>query len=347
MCKKLTIEFIRETFEKDGCTLLTTEYLNNKQILSIRLINGDEYDTTWLSWQQGKRPWRASQNLQPTIDEIYKSFSAKGYILLSKEYINSKTKLEFICDRGHKHSMLWSSWKNGHICKYCNYENRRNKPKYKYKSDSDIKVDGIIYKVTNKINGKIYIGQTIQTLHKRKISHFSSANRDKIVNHFHRALNKYGKNNFNWKTLEYCNSKEELDDMEFHYIKQYHSYKNGYNMTIGGEGTLGRVCKESTKRKISEAKVGVKASKKTKKKLSDMRRGVKKSKEHVAKVAAAKSKYWEITYPNGNVKIIKNLSKFCRKNDLSDRGMWMVANNIRTHHKKFKCKKVNNTGVTL
>jgi group I intron endonuclease len=90
----------------------------------------------------------------------------------------------------------------------------------------------IIYMSTNKIDGKCYIGQTKRTLNKRKQEH----KREKDNCHFHNALNKYGWNNFEWKILCECESKEELDEMEFHYIKQYNSYDNGYNMTWGGDG---------------------------------------------------------------------------------------------------------------
>jgi hypothetical protein len=72
-----------------------------------------------------------------------------------------------------------------------------------------------------------------------------------------------------------------------------------------------------------------------------MRRGVKKSPEHVKNVARAKSQYWEIIHPNGNKEVIRNLSAFCRDYNISDRGMWLVANNYRNQHKGFKCKKLS------
>lgn len=204
-------------------------------------------------------------------------------------------------------------------------------------------VTGIIYKATNKINGKVYIGQTVCSFHKRKLKHFSKANEKKPSMHFHRALKKYGKSNFTWEIIENCNSKQELDDMEFHYIKQYDSFKNGYNMTFGGEGTIGRVCKESTKRKISKTKTGVKFDAEMRAKWSRVHKGRKKSKSHVKAVAKSVSRYWEITYPNGDVITIRNLEEFCRNNDLTPSGLAHVAYGRRTHHKGFKCKKIGKT----
>ena len=200
---------------------------------------------------------------------------------------------------------------------------------------------GLIYKVTNNINDKVYIGQTTGTLHKRKSRHESGSRKRKPLIHFHRALKKHSIEAFIWQTLEYCDNKEQLDEMEYHYIMQFNSYKKGYNQTLGGESSYGRVCKNATKEKISRAKTGIPLSKEHKAKLSKMRRGVKKSPEHIKNVARAKSQYWKIIYPNGYKEVIKNLSAFCRDHNISDRGMWLVANKYRTHHKGFKCKSLS------
>ena len=54
-----------------------------------------------------------------TIKFIYSEFKKEGYTLLTKEYINSKQKLEYICPNGHKHSTRWSNWRGGYRCSYC------------------------------------------------------------------------------------------------------------------------------------------------------------------------------------------------------------------------------------
>ena len=109
----------------------------------------------------------------------------------------------------------------------------------------------IIYKATNKIDGKCYIGQTIHSLKRRKTDHLWS----KDNCYFHNAIQKYGWNNFEWKVIEECSSEEELNEMEFHYIKQYNSFRpNGYNLTMGGRGIRGYKHSEKTKRKIKKAR---------------------------------------------------------------------------------------------
>lgn len=94
---------------------------------------------------------------------------------------------------------------------------------------------GYIYKVTNKIDNKVYIGQTCRDPKKRWIEHYSrDINKD---TYFHRALKKYGKDNFLWEVIEQCED-DVLNEREIYWIKYYDSYyKNnkGYNMTYGGE----------------------------------------------------------------------------------------------------------------
>lgn len=95
---------------------------------------------------------------------------------------------------------------------------------------------GYIYKVTNKINGKIYIGQTIQSVKDRWYRHCgkSGISKAELNTHFKRAILKYGKENFTIETIEVCDS-TKLNDREKFYISYYNSYINGYNSTIGGQ----------------------------------------------------------------------------------------------------------------
>lgn len=93
----------------------------------------------------------------------------------------------------------------------------------------------IIYKVTNIINNKVYVGQTIQSLNQRQIAHYKKARLGSQTN-FHRALLKYDKVNFIWEQIAKVNDKNTLNELEQFYISKFDSYKNGYNMTIGGDG---------------------------------------------------------------------------------------------------------------
>ena len=98
-----------------------------------------------------------------------------------------------------------------------------------------------IYKYTNKVNGKIYIGQSIN-LEQRRYAHKSSAYNEKANDYnsqFHQAIRKYGFDNFDYEVIAEISNEEYtktmLDDLEIYFIKYYDSYKNGYNATFGGD----------------------------------------------------------------------------------------------------------------
>lgn len=93
---------------------------------------------------------------------------------------------------------------------------------------------GCIYKITNLVNGKVYIGKTIYDCEKRFKQHLKEAKKQ-THRKLYDAINKYGQENFIVETLiETDNSK--LDELEQYYIRQYDSFRTGYNMTIGGDG---------------------------------------------------------------------------------------------------------------
>lgn len=94
-----------------------------------------------------------------------------------------------------------------------------------------------IYKATNKINGKSYIGQTIDFEHRKK-THLNRRDGYCDPNSiFHKALDKYGEENFDWEILATIPGKKFADAVERRMIYDYGTYKpNGYNMTKGGDG---------------------------------------------------------------------------------------------------------------
>ena len=94
---------------------------------------------------------------------------------------------------------------------------------------------GFIYEITNTINGKSYIGQTIQNVKERFYQHCATKCSKAVLDMaIHRAIKKYGKSNFTVEVIEEVDS-TNLNDRERYWIKYYNSYNNGYNSTKGGQ----------------------------------------------------------------------------------------------------------------
>lgn len=156
-------------------------------------------------------------------------------------------------------------------------------------------MEGIIYKYTNKINNKVYIGQTTNEKqryynHKRCLEN----------SYFHKAIKKYGFENFNYEVIERIDE-TLLNEREIYWISYYKSYGDrGYNMTIGGNGSRGYKKTEeqirnnslSLKGRISPMK-GQKFSDESKKKLSESHKGKTHSDETRLKMSESQKKVLE------------------------------------------------------
>lgn len=106
----------------------------------------------------------------------------------------------------------------------------------------------IIYKIINKINGMIYIGQTTRRLKERILEHV----RHKET-YIDKAMNKYGLDKFDIKTIDKAETIEELNQKEIYWIKYYNCIRpNGYNLCEGGGVTIGFKHSEESKKKMSE-----------------------------------------------------------------------------------------------
>ena len=116
----------------------------------------------------------------------------------------------------------------------------------------------IIYKVTNIINNKVYIGQTITELDKRIYYHYQSAFKNNTQSPFYCAIRKYGWDNFTWVIIFNLDdtNKYEIDMLERFWIAYYRKKlgrENVYNITDGGSGTIGY--KFTDERKENHSKI--------------------------------------------------------------------------------------------
>lgn len=128
-----------------------------------------------------------------------------------------------------------------------------------------------LYVITNNINKKKYIGQTIN-VEKRKHEHyFSDSSGSKLVR---RAIKKYGMENFDFQILCTSEKEEIIKELEIKIISSLNTMSpNGYNLTLGGEGTTGYKHTEKNKKIMSKLKKGIKQSEDQKRKTSERMKG--------------------------------------------------------------------------
>ena len=121
----------------------------------------------------------------------------------------------------------------------------------------------IIYKIKNRLNGRIYVGQTRRPLKERIAEHMRQSRRKSYID---RAIKKHGIKNFEISILEECSSIEEMNEREKFWIKELNcKVPNGYNITDGG---LGRIVTDEEKANKSKAQKGHSVSEETRRKIS-------------------------------------------------------------------------------
>lgn len=222
-----------------------------------------------------------------------------------------------------------------------------------------------IYKATNKVNGKIYIGFASNWINRQQ-QHKKSAFNSKLIDHnyiFHKAIRKHGWEAFNWEVLyEHLDGEYLLNVVEPYFIDVYQSFgKNGYNMTKGGEGPLGYKHTDEAKRKMSRegklhsnhtkqlmsiAHIGRKRSIETKLKMSNAKKGKIFSEQHIENLSISsigntrRAKHYLLIDPEENEHQITNLVKFCRDNpqyNLNYKALSRCINNNQ-NYKNWKVK---------
>lgn len=163
-----------------------------------------------------------------------------------------------------------------------------------------------IYKIVNKVNGKIYIGKTISTVEKRFKGHIKAYNRwisggCKSRTGLYRAFLKYGIDNFEVFTIDQAETEEELNEKEIFWINSLNSRDRtvGYNIAEGGKGSWSSAHenwknlddgeKDKIRNKISESSKKVIHDKDWCDKISNSLKGHKVRPETREKLSKAKS----------------------------------------------------------
>ena len=146
-----------------------------------------------------------------------------------------------------------------------------------------------IYKITNQINGKVYIGQTIN-YKKRSKAHFSYLVSNKHHNmYLQNAFNKHGKDAFAIELIKEC-SIDELDKLEIEHILEYNASNEvfGYNLIEGGQKY--RFFSDDVKKRVSLKLKGRKFTDEHRKRISESQKGKLISKQAIEKMKFTKKK---------------------------------------------------------
>ena len=152
---------------------------------------------------------------------------------------------------------------------------------------------GIIYRWTNKVNGKKYVGQTVHP-RKRYLQHYNGERADSQI--IDRAILKYGAENFDYTVLLtiHADTREELrgllDEAEIAFIRELESYYKtgkGYNLTLGGLSRGNYTHTEETRLKLSKLKKGKLLSEAAKRSIAEGHKGLKISELHKASLQKA------------------------------------------------------------
>lgn len=141
-----------------------------------------------------------------------------------------------------------------------------------------------LYRITNTINGKVYIGRSIDT-NSRWRSHRREAAQEKPVMAITRAIKKYGNNAFEFEVIAGCKTWEDANETETLLVQQYNSQvPNGYNVALGG---INAPKSEEWKRKVSATLMGHSVSEETIRRLSDSHKGIRLTSEAKQKLSLA------------------------------------------------------------
>jgi len=212
---------------------------------------------------------------------------------------------------------------------------------------------GIIYKITNKINGKIYIGQTTrENPHKRINNHFIKSKDKDLV---YKAFLKYGKDSLDIEIICSTNTLENLNILEQFFIQYYGSLiPHGYNIKLGGKqgGKCSKQLKDTISLKVKEyykthdgVFKGKKFCKDHLKSLSKVRKGFdsivrKLARERVYKKTSIPIK--AINIETNEEFIFKSLGECAKQLNLQENNISRVLNNKqnRKQHKGYKFEKI-------
>ena len=221
-------------------------------------------------------------------------------------------------------------------------------------------MEGVIYRFLNRVNGKCYVGQTIN-FKKRKHHHLTLLRIGKHVNtHLQLAFIKYGEENFEFEILEIVSLPDEVVDRflrrnflapyEQKWMDKFNSASPdcGYNMAPVAGTVLGRAVSEATRKKVSESLKGHPTSAETRLKIGAKHKGTTHTQGARDKMSQSLAKHrYLVTHPDGTVEEVRSLRRFCDLHSLEQTCMRRVMVGIQKQHKGFTIVEINELGEVI
>lgn len=192
MAKKYGYNQVKEFFINKGWTLLSKKYKDNKQKLDVFCNNGHKLKINLNNFLTGWRCTECYGKRYLNYERVKDDFIKNGYILLSKKYINSQTKLKYQCPQGHISSITYNLFSKGHRCNLCSPSKKKEKVDIiKFFANENYKV---LSKNIKNTHAKITVVCPNGHKHKTSFNIFYNGHRCKKCFH---EIN--GKNHWFWK----------------------------------------------------------------------------------------------------------------------------------------------------
>ena len=144
--EKLTLEYVRNFFKEQDCELLEKVYTNSNTKMKYRCNCGNESSISFDNFRSGYRCMKCSGNERLTFEFVNKYFKEQKCKLLETEYVNSCTKMKYLCQCKNESSITWDNFKQGYRCVMCGYDKQELSKKlfkqYKFPSGEIRNIQG-------------------------------------------------------------------------------------------------------------------------------------------------------------------------------------------------------------
>ena len=142
--KKLTYDFVKGEFEAEDFIMVSQDYVNARTPMDVVCSKGHNINITYDEFSSNNSSSKGCAHcagcVKHTYENVKKSFEDENYVLVSDNYVNAHSHLDFICPKGHKHYIAYTHFVSGKRCGVC-AESRGEMAIRKYLSDNDIEYE--------------------------------------------------------------------------------------------------------------------------------------------------------------------------------------------------------------